>query len=234
MNRLLSTLLRRADGLRLRRGVGLRYRGTLDQFIAAGSPLAPEIAHWVDEYLCKPQPRLGRNGAVCPFMLRAVAGHRFHVAFHPELDGRRVSPLKDVLVSHSADFLQRFPLRTPEDELNSVLILFPSIPRERGGLMDDLHLEFKTHCMARGLMLAPMHPDSTRGGLRNATFEVFKAPYACMAVRYMSEHDLVWVSHNRVAFNAYRRRFGEAFAHGEATSALIPEYRAATDRFGNR
>lgn len=230
----LANILRAVNGLRLRHGIGRRYAGRLSEFLTAAPPPAGSttMATWVRDYLCAPAEQLGRRGAVCPFMPKALSAHRFHTIFQPGIDGRRPTLVKDVVLSHAEDFLALFPLREPDDAYNALLIVFPDVPEDRGGLMDDVHLEFKTHLMAKGLMLAPMHPRSIRGGYRNPAFPVFRAPLVCMAVRYMSEHDVVWVGHNRRAFGAYRARFGRLAEHGELAAPFLAAYRDALSRFG--
>jgi len=219
----------------LRAGVGRRYTGKRMQVLSPeGLTKANEVMAWARGYLSHPHPELGRSGAVCPFVPRALNTGRFYLVLHEEVDGADLTVLRDILLSHGDAFLERSGQRAPADELDSLLIVFSRVPPERGSVVDTLHTELKSHLMKKGLMLAQFHPLAEKGAIRNERFQAYRAPFPCIVLRHMGVHDIVFLGHNAAAFSEYARRFGPRYLRGEIGNehGYVDLYRAARRRHG--
>ena len=75
--------------------------------------LAPDVLRWVNEYLAKPHPQLGRKGAICPFVRSAVASNRVFVAIHNEINGASRKRLRTVLMDRVDELIERYPETEP-------------------------------------------------------------------------------------------------------------------------
>jgi len=208
-----------------------------------GEPLSPaRVAQagaalaWVREYLMKDHPELGRSGPVCPYAQRSLAADRLIIAFHDEVDGTSYSRLRSAVLRRSRALAKRLRRRLPGDEYLSVVMLFPALPEERHGLLDRVHAEMKSSLMAREVMSSPFHPRSEKPGQHNPAFHASRAPFACIALRPMSVHDIHFVAHNETAFLTYFRRFREQYDARGITNEYgwVDAYRAALGRFGLR
>lgn len=220
----------------LKAGVGRRYSGRVTAALSPqGVKQANEVMEWAVSYLSRPHPELGRKGAVCPFVPKSMNSGRFYLVLHEEVDGTDLTVLRDILLSHADGFLERFPHLTPEDEFNSLLMVFPRIPPERGAVVDTLHTELKSFLMMRkGIMLSQFHPLATKGAIRNEKFQAYKSPYPCIVLRHMGVHDIIFLGHNAQAFSEYHRRFGPRYARGEIGNehGYLDLYNAAKQRHG--
>src|SRR5262245_42858435 len=89
----------------LRAGVGRKYAGRPAQLLSPqGLQQANEMMAWARGYLSHPHPELGRAGAVCPFVPKSLNSGRFYMVLHEEVDGRDLTVLRDILLSHSDAF----------------------------------------------------------------------------------------------------------------------------------
>ncbi len=220
----------------LKAGVGRRYSGRVTAALSpTGVKQASEVMEWAHAYLSRPHPELGRKGAVCPFVPKSINTGRFYLVLHEEIDGTELSVMRDVLLSHADGFLERFPHLTPEDEFNSLLMVFPNIPPERGTVVDTIHTELKSFLMMKkGIMLSQFHPLATKGAIRNEKFQAYKSPYPCIVLRHMGVHDIIFLGHNAQAFSEYHRRFSARYAKGEIGNehGYVDLYEAAKKRHG--
>jgi hypothetical protein len=205
-----------------------------------GEPIAPgrlaqaeEVHAWVREYLMKDHPQLGRSGPVCPYAQRSVASDRLLIAFHEEVDGRSYARVRSAVLRRGRALAKRLGKRLPGDEYLSVVMLFPALPEPKHGLLDRVHAEMKSALMAREVMSSPFHPRSEKAGQHNPEFRASRAPFACLALRPMSVHDVLFVAHNEAAFRTYFRRFGAQYDAGRVTNEYgwVDAYRAALGRF---
>jgi hypothetical protein len=215
--------------------IGVRHHSRNDGLVSPGRlKLVQEVLRWTEGYLAKPHAQLGRKGAICPFVKKAMALDRVFIAIHDEIDGRSRARLRSVLLDRTDELLERFPEAPARDVAFSVVIVFPNLPEGRAALLDKMHDEMKSSLMARGVMLSPFHPRCQKPARWNPSFPVSRAPFACLVIRHIDPHDIVFVSHNRKAFQGYRRRFGHLYDEGQTGNefAYVDEYRAALKRFG--
>jgi hypothetical protein len=110
---------------------------------------------------------------------------------------------------------------------------FPDLLPERASVLDDVHTELKTHLMERDIMSAAFHPGSTKPATVNPKFFPFRAPIPCFVVRHVDVRDIVFLGHNRAAFERFRARFHDQFARGLVSNEFgyVDMYNQALARF---
>jgi hypothetical protein len=111
--------------------------------------------------------------------------------------------------------------------------LFPSYQPAAYKLLDQAHAKLKDAFVASGLMLAEFYPGSQIGSKHNQELPVYNAPHACMAIRYMASHDILFVGDNRDWFLVYHKNFRTFWdkKHPETFDHLKTLYDAAVKKF---
>jgi hypothetical protein len=147
-----------------------------------------EVVAWIELFIMKPNPELGRAGPVCP---------RVHLTLEQNLLKFATISTRDATAEEAVckceavvdAFYALFPNR---DELpsSSLVILFPDIKRHQASdFIDGGHRRLRKTFVKNGLMLGEFHPQSTVAGTYNPAFRAMRAPMPLFAVRAISEHD---------------------------------------------
>lgn len=169
---------------------------------------------WLEEFVTRPHPDLGRPGPVCPRLapaLRADAVWLVSVAV-PGFTasdaagaGRLLMRLFETVAagSHRAS--------------TALLGFFPALPEwQVADFIDGGHRILRAEVAEEGLMLGEFHAGSSVGGVHNRAFPVMRCPAPMYAVRVMTPHDLLFADQpgtppaDWVAFLlAYQRHLGD-------------------------
>ncbi len=207
--------------------VGRRFTAQVEVLSPERVKVATEMLDWARRYLGQPHPELGRKGPVCPFIAKTLAANRFFITVHDEV-GRSTARIRDIVLSHADAFRVRYPVK--KEAAASLLLVMPKVAP---GVLDEIHDETKTHLMKRKLMMAAIHPESTRPAIWNPSFPVLRAPIPCFAIRHMVVQDIVFVGHNREAMLTYQRHFGDLFTKGKVSNEFgyVDMYHDARSRF---
>ena len=201
----------------LRVGMRLWGGGGTAAFVTSSRAAQLSAVHtWIREYLGRPHADLGRKGPVCPFAVPALNDDALWVVFDDELDGGSVWRLRRAMLRYANAYAAR-ARASPHPELTALLVVFSRIPRERFGVLDEMHAEMKTSLMTNDVMVSALHPDSTRPAVWNPHFHVLRAPFPAFAYRTMDVRDIVFVATNRKAFAHYATRFGHLYAQGHVS-----------------
>jgi uncharacterized protein DUF6875 len=108
---------------------------------------ASQLMDWIQDYICKPHPDLGRKGPVCPFVPPSLRRDQLFMTFHYEVDGHSPHEI-ECLIRHYAQLF----LETKADSTDStLLVLLPKIPADRQPVMDRVHAEVKEDRQWSGL-----------------------------------------------------------------------------------
>lgn len=197
---------------------------------SAPSPV-DTAAEWFLDYLCKPHPLLGRDGAVCPFVAPAlkagsVVATEREVAADIGLDGV-VAMVHDMAESfETADWPEQ------GESLRALVWVLTGIPDEKLPLLDDAHRVTKTDLVRRGFILGQFHPYCPDTAIHNPSFPVSRAPVAMFGLRRMAFHDVLFLHSDLDWFVAYQERFGDRYTSGSVTSPeLRQKYEQALDQW---
>jgi hypothetical protein len=193
------------------------------------------VIQWARQYLGRPHSKLGRPGAVCPFVRQTIDLQQFVVKHLESIDGDDVNALRHAVLQEARNFLKSFPRTAPNGILSSVVLVFPQVTEGQYVVLDQLHDELKTHLIVKhDLMFSPFHPRSVKPSISNPEFPVFRAPFPMLAIRHMDVRDITFVGTNERAFKRYHRLFAPQFEAGEVSNEFghVSAYVQACSRFG--
>lgn len=191
------------------------------------------VKDWLTSYISMPHDDLGRDGAICPFVPKALA-HGLVVPLgrawkYGEADD--AGAVADLILDAIGAFRSR-PWPTEHPELRSVVAVATGMPRAKWPLLDDVQQTVKGRAAADGLMLGPFHRDSTVPAALNPGFAPNISPYPLVVVRQMSVHDLWFLHERRGWFREYQKRFADRYSQQAGPAELAELYHAAAARYG--
>jgi hypothetical protein len=168
-----------------------------------------EAARYVCEFLAAPHPDLGRSGAVCPFIGRAMDEGLIHmtVSSHGPRDEARL--LADV--QRLAAWFRAGETTVPQAEriYRGLIMVFPNLPTDSGaGVIERVQKASKPAYVRQGLMIGQFYPDCAAPGLHNADFRPMRSPGPSLAIRNMTVFDAPFMLDQESYIDAFIERFG--------------------------
>jgi hypothetical protein len=177
------------------------------------------ITDWINTFLAKPHPDLGRSGPVCPFVPRAIQLDTIWVGVIRTQD--QTMPLAQQLYETVQRYRDIFlELEPAEGELalyKAILLAFPDVDHSRFAVIDQVQKQLKPFFVEEGLMLGEFHMQTEAGGLHNPEFRPLRSPVPMLAIRFMVEADLPFLDSEEMPvelrtryLEAYLKRFGNS------------------------
>lgn len=195
------------------------------------------VVQWARQYLGRPHPKMGRAGAICPFVRPTIDLDQFIVRHYDNVDGTNIHALRQIVLQESRVYRGMFPRTAHNGMLSSVVLVFPQITAANFLVLDYLHDELKTHLIVKHeLMSSPFHPRSVKPSVSNPEFPVFRAPFPMLAIRHIDVRDIAFLGTNERAFKRYHAIFSKLFERGEVSNEFghVSGYVQACERFGFR
>ncbi|MBW4485872.1 MAG: hypothetical protein KME14_25385 [Tildeniella torsiva UHER 1998/13D] len=161
---------------------------------AADSVHREKIQDWIKEFLGNPHPELGRPGIVCPFVPRALRLNTIKsVVIHTE--GMQEAQIAELVKSYRTQFLAMEPQQGDLAIYKAMLLIFPDISGlEQTALVDRVQQRLKPFFVEEGLMIGEFHEHNESPGLHNPDFRPLRSPIPMLAIRFMTEPDLPFLS----------------------------------------
>lgn len=186
-------------------------KGDLPPDLRASHDAIRKVTTWIDEYLCKPHPELGRMGPVCPFVPTALEKNTFYMRVFEDTDFDEETICR-ILLREKERFLELQPQSGPDAQFKTILILFPHVPLEEANhLMDMAQNTLKHQFVPDGLMVGEFHPGPPqKAGLWNQDFRPLGCPVPLIAIRHMVPTDVLFLKDEHSLISAYLNRFGDA------------------------
>jgi uncharacterized protein DUF6875 len=189
---------------------------------------------WLEHFVTRPHPSLGRSGAVCPRLAPALGADRVWLV------SLAVSGFTSGHAVGAGRLLRRLFEEVafgPHRAGCTLLGLFPGLPeRLAGEFIDGGHPRLRAEFVEHGLMLGEFHAGSSVGGVHNRAFPVMRSPVPMYAVRAMTPHDLLFAEQpgtspaERVSFLlAYQRHLDSRLspaARGDLRARLARAHQA--------
>ncbi len=179
---------------------------TIAQARETGDPAMATLLGWVENYLMKGHPDLGRSGHVCPFTRQAARLDAVRLA----VDGAGPDQEKAVFARVRASFaaLDAIPVAPGMSHYRTVIIAFPGCASREGvAMLQRVQSQHTLYSLKRFRMIGLMHADSQEAGLWNADFRPLRAPLPVIAVRHLVEHDAPFALRNPLLLLPYLFRF---------------------------
>ncbi|MEV0298178.1 DUF6875 domain-containing protein [Nocardia sp. NPDC050710] len=165
------------------------------------------VRGWAHEYLTAPDPDLGRDGPVCPYVGPSV---RRDLMWIGSIPGARPWPSFVRLVFDDA--LELFPKLPPAEGggavLRTLITVFPDL--RDFSLIDEIHEELKTGFVERGTMFGQFYPGCSQPGLWNKDFRPLDAPIPMLVVRTMMATDFPFLLERPEWMSSYVKKFAPA------------------------
>ena len=162
-----------------------------DPAVASSALLA--TAQWLEHFLTKPHPALGRTGLVCPFVPRALKMETIQMV-EVSTQGLNQTELEALVKDCRETFLNQFPQQGSLAIYKALLLIFPDIQNEQCGIVDQVQQKLKPFFVEKGLMLGEFHRFNQSPGLHNPDFRPLQSPVPMLAIRFMTEADLPFLS----------------------------------------
>ncbi|MFF3867069.1 DUF6875 domain-containing protein [Micromonospora sp. NPDC001898] len=146
---------------------------------------------WLEQFVTRSHPDLGRPGAVCPRLAPAL---RTDTVWLVAIALTGASPDHAVAASKLLGHLFE-NLATQEQRQSTALLgFFPDLAAPNAAtFIDGGHRLARPWFVERGLMLGEFHPTSTVGGVHNRNLPVMRCPAPMFAVRAITPHDLMFL-----------------------------------------
>lgn len=153
---------------------------------------------WLSTYPIHPHPELGRDGVVCPYMVKAI--RRKYVTM-TEFDANEgdlafmalARKLRDGVLERAAEF--------GSDRLYLVGMAVPYGlgEAELKAMVERVHTALKPEFVELGLMIGDFWPEHETIGLHNDDFRPFTSPIPLLGMRHITPADLpFFVKHEPV------------------------------------
>ncbi|MGX1790153.1 DUF6875 domain-containing protein [Bosea sp. NPDC055332] len=172
---------------------------------AANAALATLLG-WVEAYLMREHPDLGRTGAVCPFTRQAARIDTARLAIcsaNPEEEERAFA-----LIRGSFGALDAIVSKPGMAHFRTVIVGFPNCADERGiAMLQRVQKRHKFYSLARSRMVGLMYEGSEAPGLWNRDFRPLRAPLPVLAIRHMVEHDAPFAARHPLLLVPYLAKF---------------------------
>jgi len=204
-----------------------------EALVAAEDDAIRAIDAWVRDYLCRPHPELGRSGAMCPFVPKALQKGLLFGTVHAHVDRPDLDAIMTSLLREMERFIDLDPVSGNEAQYKSLMVLFPKIAdhvdeRTAFDAIERAQAALQPRFVRNGLMVGEFHgapPD--KRGLWNTEFRPLWSPIPMLVIRHMVPTDVLFLKEDADLLREY------ATIHGNAVPERFrPQYEAAARRFG--
>lgn len=184
------------------------------------------IMEWIETYVVRPHPTLGRIGVVCPYVPPALDLHTLWLALVPQPCSEDAE-VASIILDYLALYRSLEPLSGQEVELKTLVLVFAGMSdRVAATLVPRVHKALKPQIVEAGLMLGEFYAASDSPGLHNASFRPLRSPIPLFVYRRLVPNDLLFLTkpsdspEDRVRFlRAYLREYGHCLPEERARQA---------------
>lgn len=143
---------------------------------------------WVESYLMRDHPDLGRTGAVCPFTKQAAKLDTVRLAICNA--GPSDEEGAFALMRRSFGELEKIPHKPGMAHFRTVIVGFPNCTGADGvAMLQRVQARHKLYSLSRFRMIGFMHATNDAPGLWNPDFRPLRAPLPVLAIRHLVEQD---------------------------------------------
>ncbi|MGO4422546.1 DUF6875 domain-containing protein, partial [Streptomyces sp. MCAF7] len=168
------------------------------------------IHDWLNGYIAQPNGRLGRGGAVCPFVAPSLRAGSLEIRVRTVGSAPVAGTVID-MVRHALDEFELIEWEGSNPALRSLLVAMPDLAPTECHLLDEAHRAVKSAAVRRGMMIGQFHPLCEEPAARNPGLPVNRSPVPLVAIRPMALHDVLFLKDRKEWFEEYHRRFGSHY-----------------------
>ncbi|MGH7070230.1 MAG: DUF6875 domain-containing protein [Acetobacteraceae bacterium] len=195
-------------------GPGTRPRWYGISALLAGTPgpaWALELAVWLRDTVAQKLPALGREGALCPFVPRAL-----ELASLFTCDGRTgdgwsgsVPDLVRAVASARVRFGTEFVLAGEADNLQALIVAFPGLATANWLALKAARAIVKPDLIAQGLTCSEFYPDNEDRSVHNPEIPIARSPIPSIIIRRLQPHDRIFLRSQPDLYPIFLRRMKE-------------------------
>ena len=181
-------------------------RGERFALAPAEQALFATTATWLDEYISRPNPALGRSGDVCPWTRRTLQLGRLFLA---SIQATGEACIDACLLSLLSAFRAMGDETCLFDTFRAIVAVFPQLSPEVGDqVIVATHTRLKPLFLGSQMMLGEFYPSCEKPGLHTPDFRPLYAPHPLLVLRAMVEADLLFLTDRDEFVEAYLQTFG--------------------------
>ena len=161
---------------------------------------------WIESYLTRGHPDLGRTGAVCPFTKQAAKLDTVRVAVSHAAAADEDEVFS--LIRTCFGELERIPCKPGMEHFRTIIVGFPDCAEADGiAMLQRVQARHKFHSLSRFRMIGMMHADSDAPGLWNPDFRPLRSSMPVLAIRYLVEQDAPFAARHPLLMAPYLAKF---------------------------
>lgn len=156
-------------------------------------PYLVQIMQWINGFVAKPNPNLGRIGTVCPFVPHSLKSNtlQLSVVRAKNLD---LQEFANIILRYRDIFLQAEPREGLAAVRKAMVIVVPDIDIEDAPkIIDGTQKKLKPFFVESGLMIGEFHKLNQFQGLHNPEFRPFQSNIPMFNIRHMVESDIIFL-----------------------------------------
>ncbi len=156
-------------------------------------PYLVEIQEWVESFVAKPHPIVGRNGPVCPFVPHALRLNSMHLGVL-WVKNLELPQIAQTVLSYRDFFLELEPTKGEAAIKKTIILIVPDIDIENApNIIDVVQKKVKPFFVESGLMIGEFHMRTESPGLHNPNFRPLRSPVPMFVLRSMVEADIAFL-----------------------------------------
>lgn len=146
---------------------------------------------WVGDYTANPHPELGREGVVCPYMVKALRQNCLTLV---DFDANEGDAALGALVREMRAKMIKKARALGPDHIYLVSLIVPhgNTETELKAMVGRVHSWLREEFVSLGFMLGDFWPEHETPGLHGEHFRPFASPLPILGTRYMVPADLVF------------------------------------------
>ncbi|GIG92285.1 DUF6875 domain-containing protein [Plantactinospora endophytica] len=146
---------------------------------------------WVSDYTANPHPELGRDGVVCPYMVKALRQDCITLVDFDSSEGDAAlaalaREMRGKMIKRAAE------LGADHVYLVNLIVPFGNSETELKAMVGRVHARLKEEFVSLGFMLGDFWPEHETAGLYSEDFRPFTSPLPILGMRHMVPADLVF------------------------------------------
>ncbi|MGB3502727.1 MAG: DUF6875 domain-containing protein [Mesorhizobium sp.] len=154
----------------------------------AGDEAMTTLRGWVESYLMRSHPDLGRTGAVCPFTKQSAKIDAVRLAISRAAPDDEDEAFK--LIRRSFAELNEIPCKPGMEHFRTIIVGFPECATDDGmAMLARVQKRHKFYSLSRFRMIGYMFAKNDAPGLWNPDFRPLRAPMPVLAIRHLVEQD---------------------------------------------
>lgn len=148
---------------------------------------------WVQDFVAKSHPRLGRSGPVCPFVPHSIRANSMWLAVL-RTKNLSLDQIADIVLGYKDVFLEQYPQEGVAAIKKTLLVILPDVDvADAPKIIDGTQKKLKPYFVEAGLMIGEFHKRNQVPGAHNPNFYPFQSPIPMFAIRHMVESDILFL-----------------------------------------